>query len=230
MALTCVANLTHRGAVAADAKSGDGAGVLAQLPYGLLRSDLAARGVRLAQDSDLAVGMVFLPGRDSAAAERSRDFIEQSAARYGLRFFGWRPVPVESSALGEHAMATQPAIEQALFGRPEGMPDEAYSRALYMVRKDAEALALENGIRDLYICSLSNRTIVYKGLMVAPQLPEFYSDLRNPDFQTSLAVFHQRYSTNTFPSWELAQLFRFLAHNGEINTLRQQELDCRPGA
>lgn len=212
-ALTAVANMSHRGAVSADGKSGDGAGVLTSLPYALLRRDLPLAD---AADRDLAVGMVFLPqGREDAA----RAVIEGAAAVEGLRVRGWRRVPVDPEALGEFARATQPVIEQLVVSRHPGDDDAAFARALYLCRR-----AIERRLREVdlpcYIASFSHRTIVYKGLFVSPQLPRFYLDLTNPLYETQLAVFHQRYSTNTFPSWWLAQPFRLLAHNGEINTLQ----------
>ncbi len=219
-ALRCVTNLTHRGAVDADAKTGDGAGVLFQIPAGFFRSEVERLGQRLERDDDLAVGMVFLPGRDPEAAGRCRQALERSAAGHGFVVFGWRQVPVDPSALGDLGASTQPRIEQILLGKNRSLSDEEFGRALYLVRKDAERWAREEGVEseEFYIPSLSHRTLVYKGLLVAHQLNEFYLDLRNPAFETALAVFHQRYSTNTFPNWVLAQPFRLLAHNGEINT------------
>ena len=218
MALECVTNLTHRGALDADAKTGDGAGVLFQIPHAFFAGEAAKLGARLEQPEDLAVGMVFLPGRDEAIASRCREALERGAQTNGLPCFGWREVPVDASVLGAAAARSQPRIEQILLGRRSGLSDEEFERALHLTRKEAEAWAGKEQIKDFYVASLSHRSMVYKGLLVAHQLKTFYQDLANPEFVTALAVFHQRYSTNTLPNWILAQPFRMLAHNGEINT------------
>jgi glutamate synthase (NADPH/NADH) large chain/glutamate synthase (ferredoxin) len=218
-ALRCVENLTHRGAVDADAKTGDGAGVQTQLPYKLLRKALESLGVAISDDADLAVGMVFLP-RDAEPADRCRSIIDACLQQEGLRILGWRTVPVDTTALGRIAADSQPTIMQVLVGRPTGLDESNYARRLYLARRCAERQARDEGYPNFYIASMSNRTIVYKGLMVAHQLPEFYLDLREPAYETALCVFHQRYSTNTLPNWILAQPFRVLSHNGEINTLQ----------
>jgi glutamate synthase (ferredoxin) len=218
LALEAVARLTHRGAVSADGKTGDGAGVLTQIPHRVLVPDLYRLGVRVPRHADLGVAMVFLP-RDIRAQARVRAIFEDVAIREGLVFFGWRPVPVALPALGTHAAQTRPEIQQALLGRPDRLGTEEFEQALYLVRRLVERRLDGEGIDAAYIASCSHRTVVYKGMFVAPQLPRFYPDLRDPRYETSLALFHQRYSTNTFPSWPLAQPFRFLAHNGEINTL-----------
>ncbi|MBI2911410.1 MAG: glutamate synthase large subunit [Chloroflexi bacterium] len=220
LAVESVVNLTHRGAVDADARTGDGAGILTQVPYQLLRRHLQARQARLERDEDLAVGMVFLPGQDPQARERSQAIIDATVQRQGFCALGWREVPVDPSCLGDKARATQPAIAQLLLGRPDGMDDDQFERRLFLLRKEIEQRVREESLTGCYIPSLSHRTIVYKGLFVAPQLSAFYPDLRDPGFTVALALFHQRYSTNTFPNWHLAQPFRFLGHNGEINTLQ----------
>ncbi|HWP46893.1 MAG TPA: glutamate synthase large subunit [Candidatus Limnocylindrales bacterium] len=223
-ALRCVSNLTHRGGVDADQKTGDGAGVLTQIPTKLLQRDLGRLEYRITKDSDLAVGMIFFP-RELESRRKCRQIIEEVAAQYGLYIFGWRAVPTDPSALGEKAFNTEPYIEQLLIGRPIAMSldDMEYERTLYLARKEIERRVREANINDFYIPSFSHKTIVYKGLLVASQLAHYYLDLRNPHYETALAVFHQRYSTNTFPTWFLAQPFRMLAHNGEINTLRGNE-------
>ena len=218
MALECVTNLTHRGALDADAKTGDGAGVLFQIPRSFFVGEAAKLSTRLERPEDLAVGMVFLPGRDDAIAARCREALERGAKSNGLPCFGWRVVPVDASVLGAAAARSQPRIEQILIGRRPGLSDEEFERALHLTRKEAEAWAVAEEIKDFYVASLSHRSIVYKGLLVAHQLKTFYQDLANPEFVTALAVFHQRYSTNTLPNWILAQPFRMLGHNGEINT------------
>jgi glutamate synthase (ferredoxin) len=232
-ALEAVANLTHRGAVSADGKTGDGAGVLTQIPYQLLAPELHRLSARVTRHTDLGVGMIFLP-QDFGPQARARAVVEEAIIGEGLVLFGWRKVPVAGSALGQEAARTRPQIEQVLVGRPERMGSAEFERLLYLARKTIERRWSEEGIADGYIASLSHQTIVYKGMFIAPQLPRFYPDLEDPRFETALAVFHQRYSTNTFPSWPLAQPFRFLAHNGEINTLwgninwmRAREADLR---
>ncbi|MFQ5846566.1 MAG: glutamate synthase large subunit [Candidatus Methylomirabilales bacterium] len=220
MAIQAVVNVTHRGAVSADGKTGDGAGVLTQIPQELFRRDLERCGVPLVGGADLGIGMLFLPRPDLEGQHLCRAIVEGSATRHGLRIFGWRPVPVDLSALGETALAGVPQIEQFLMGRPLGASDEEYERILYLCRKEIERQVWAEQVRDFCIPSFSHRTIVYKGLFVAPQLRRFYRDLQDPAFKTALAVFHQRYSTNTFPTWFLAQPFRMLGHNGEINTLQ----------
>jgi glutamate synthase (NADPH/NADH) large chain/glutamate synthase (ferredoxin) len=218
-ALHCVENLTHRGAVDADAKTGDGAGVQTQLPYKLLRKALAGSEQEIGEDDDLAVGMVFLPHQTEAANE-CRSIIDDCIGEEGLTVLSWRSVPVDVGALGRIAAESQPTIMQVLICRPAGLDDINYARRLYLARRRAERRARDAGQRNMYIASMSNRTVVYKGLMVAHQLPEFYLDLREPAYETALCVFHQRYSTNTLPNWVLAQPFRVLSHNGEINTLQ----------
>jgi glutamate synthase (ferredoxin) len=218
-ALDSVVNLTHRGAVSADARSGDGAGVLTQIPRGLLIAELERADLRGVDPARLAVGMFFLP-RERPAAERVMALVDEEVARQGLKLLHWRPVPVDPGVLGEKAFNTQPFIAQALIVDQAGLDELEYERRLLLVRKASERRAEAEGIADLYTPSLSCRTVVYKGLFVAPQLGEFYLDLQNPAYQSGLAVFHQRYSTNTFPNWQLAQPFRLMAHNGEINTLQ----------
>jgi glutamate synthase (ferredoxin) len=217
-ALEAVSNLTHRGAVSADGKTGDGAGILTQIPHRLLAAELQRLGVRVPRHTDLGVGMIFLP-RESRQQARARAIIEEAITKEGLVLFGWRKVPIAISALGSEAAQTRPEIEQVLIGRPERRGAAEFERLLYLTRKVIERRWAEERIPDAYIPSLSHHTIVYKGMFIAPQLPRFYPDLYDPQFETALAVFHQRYSTNTFPSWPLAQPFRLLAHNGEINTL-----------
>jgi len=219
MAITAVTNLTHRGALDADAMTGDGAGVSFQLPRAFFADELRRLGHAVEPD-DVAVGMVFLPAGDEDEAGRIRHAMTVAASDQGLKVFGWRAVPVNPEVLGEAARRTQPRIEQILLGRGAAMDDDAFTRACFLARKQAEAWARREGHRDFYIPSMSPKTIVYKGLLVAHQLSKFYADLRDERIETPLAVFHQRYSTNTFPNWILSQPFRMLAHNGEINTLQ----------
>ena len=221
MAIESAVNLAHRGAVSADAKTGDGAGVLTQIPTKLFRQELDRLGRHLPDSPrDLAVGMIFLPQGEEQNLGKRLSLIEECIAKRGLILLGWRQVPVNPQVLGDKALATMPNIRQVLIGRPQAMSTDCYRRTIYLVRKDIEARTREDDIEDLYIPSFSNTTLVYKGLIVSTQLRNFYLDLQDPDYETALAIFHQRYSTNTFPNWILAQPFRFLAHNGEINTLQ----------
>ena len=219
MALSCVENVTHRGAVSADAGTGDGAGVLTQIPFQLFEREVERLGQCIHDQSDLAVGMFFFP-RNPIRLTRSLEIAEEAVEEYQLDFLGWREVPVDPSALGKQAVQSQPEIRQVLLSRPGLMSEDTFERRLYLIRKSIEKHAAAEGLSDLYVSSLSNQTIVYKGLMVASQLPGFYLDLQDSGFETAIAMFHQRYSTNTFPSWELAQPFRYLGHNGEINTIQ----------
>ena len=219
MAIQAVTNLTHRGAVAADAKTGDGAGILTQIPEKLFTKELHKVGARIDSINDLAVGMIFLPKDNPEEQKHGRKIVEDILQQYGFPLLRWRSVPIDDSALGEKALATLPSIQQVLIGRPNHITLDNFERRLYLICKEIEHKVTEEQLPDFHIASFSHRTIVYKGLLVAPQLAMFYADLWNDDFEASLAVFHQRYSTNTSPTWSLAQPFRMLAHNGEINTL-----------
>src|SRR6266496_3894756 len=206
LALTAVARLAHRGAASND-KSGDGAGVLTQIPHRLLGVGPVER---------VALGMFFLPPH---AVDEAVDLIESTLVSLGMSVLGWRVVPVDAGVLGPLAAASQPAIRQVFVGPPSGPANaQAWERRLYLARRVIERRAANAGL-EIFVCSLSCRTIVYKALLAGTELPGFYADLRSPLFETGIAVFHQRYSTNTLPSWPLAQPFRLLAHNGEINTL-----------
>jgi glutamate synthase domain-containing protein 2/glutamate synthase domain-containing protein 1/glutamate synthase domain-containing protein 3 len=214
-------NLEHRGAVGGDKTTGDGAGLLLQVPDRFLRARAASLGIALPPAGEYGVGMVFLPPQPEAG-ERYAHLLESLAIGEGLEVLGWRPVPVSADHLGEFSRATLPAIAQLFLGRG-AHPLEALERKLYVVRRLAEKEAAtwgEEYARSCYILSLSARTILYKGLLTGTQLLPFYPDLSDPAFESALALVHQRYSTNTLPSWPLSQPFRFLAHNGEINTLR----------
>ena len=219
-ALRAVINLTHRGAVDADAKTGDGAGVLSQIPRKLFAKEIQRLGFHLDHPNDLGVGMIFLPRKEPEAHKRAKTIVEETIQKNGLIFLGWRKVPVNPDELGAKARETQPEIQQLLIGRPAGLDSEGFERSLYLTRKEIEDEATRRALAELYIPSFSHQSVVYKALVVAPQLERFYLDLKDPDFETSLAVFHQRYSTNTFPTWPLAQPMRMLGHNGEINTLK----------
>ncbi|MGQ0814161.1 MAG: glutamate synthase central domain-containing protein, partial [Gemmatimonadota bacterium] len=209
-ALEAVSCLEHRGAVAADGKSGDGAGILTQIPRRLLAREVEQGGLKLRKGERLGIGMLFLPRGDVLGQRAMNSALEAQ----GLRVLGWRLVPVDAAALGEAARATLPDIRQVLVAGPAGTRGAVFEQHLYLAQKSFERARAPG-----YICSLSARTIVYKALCGAHQIPRFYTDLNDPLYQSALAVYHQRYSTNTLPSWEMAQPFRMLAHNGEINTL-----------
>ena len=218
-AVQVLVNLEHRGAVGGDKATGDGAGLLLEMPDGFFRRACPPLGIALPPSGPYAVGMVFLP-TDAEAAKRCAAALESAAAEEGCALVGWREVPTSSDLLGELARSSQPAIRQ-VFLAPGRVPPEAFERKLYVIRRRAEktAAAWPEG-RAFYVASLSSRTIVYKGMLSASQLLAFYPDLGDAEFAASFAVVHQRYSTNTFPTWSLAQPFRMLAHNGEINALR----------
>ena len=207
----------HRGAVDADGKTGDGAGILLQIPVGFFQDQVRRTGHEPG-DELLAVGMVFLPRTDFGAQEKCRTIVESEVLRMGYYIYGWRHVPVDVSCLGEKANATRPEVEQILISNSKGVDEETFERELYIIRRRIEKAAA--GINGFYVCSLSCRSVIYKGMMLAEQVSVFYPDLEDKRFISSYAVYHQRYSTNTFPQWWLAQPFRMLAHNGEINTLK----------
>ncbi len=213
-------NLSHRGASGCDPETGDGAGILIQIPHAFFRRACAGLGFALPGPGEYGVGMVFLP------VERHQRLIcegivERVAREEGLQVLGWRDTPIAADAIGRIARATQPYIEQVFIG---GAPDgDALERRLYIARKRMEAEVAQSEIRDkdfFTIPSLSSRTIVYKGLLLASQIARFYGELSDPDVSSALCMVHQRFSTNTFPTWRLAHPFRYIAHNGEINTLR----------
>jgi len=208
----------HRGAVDADGKTGDGAGIHVQIPWEFMKEHIRRTGHEPGYQR-IAVGMVFLPKTDLSAQERCRTIVETEILREGYFIFGWRQVPVDVDVIGEKANAARPEIEQIMFGTDPGIDDEIFERQLYIVRRRIEKAVLAATITDFYICSLSCRSIIYKGMFLAEQLTAFYPDLLDENFRSSFAIYHQRYSTNTFPTWRLAQPFRMLAHNGEINTL-----------
>ena len=221
-AIDCVRSLAHRGALDADAKTGDGAGVLTQLPYDLFRPEVEKLGHKLFRDEDLAVGFCYLPKDDDYEQAYCRKIVEDVVEGRKLFVFGWRKVPVNMEVLGDKALSGCPEFEQVLIGKPASLEvtEQEYEQLLYLCRREIMYKVNEARIKHFYIASFSSRTIVYKGLLVSPQLDKFYLDLRNPDFKTALAIYHQRYSTNTFPTWPLAQPVRLLAHNGEINTIQ----------
>ncbi|MDJ0925804.1 MAG: glutamate synthase large subunit [Acidimicrobiia bacterium] len=223
--LTVLANLTHRGAVGADPLAGDGAGILLQVPDGFLRPEMADLGVELPPVGEYGVGMIFLP-QDPIDRVVCENLLVELVIREGQQLLGWRDVPVDSSCLGESVKPIEPVIRQLFIGRGEATPDaDAFERKLFVIRKQAHSQLgrrapdlIERG--EFYVVSLSARTVTYKGMMLAKNLAVYYEDLDDERVESALALIHQRFSTNTSPSWRLAQPFRFLCHNGEINTVQ----------
>ncbi|MBI4194503.1 MAG: glutamate synthase subunit alpha [Betaproteobacteria bacterium] len=221
--LQILRNLTHRGAVGADPKASDGAGILIQIPDRLFREEMAKQGVRLPPVGQYGVGMVFLP-REPASRLACEYEIERAIKDEGQVLLGWRDVPVDNSDLGESVKLVEPVIRQVFIGRGKGVTvTDALERKLYIIRKSSghaiQALNLAHG-KEFYVPSMSARTAVYKGMLLAHQVGGYYKDLQDSRTVSALALIHQRFSTNTFPSWSLAHPFRMIAHNGEINTLR----------
>ncbi|MEL6425581.1 MAG: glutamate synthase large subunit, partial [Pseudomonadota bacterium] len=215
--ITALKAIWHRGAVDADGKTGDGAGIHVQIPVPFFQDQIARTGHEHRGEL-IAVGQIFLPRTDFGAQEACRTIVETEILRMGYTIYGWRHVPVNVEVLGEKANATRPEIEQILISNAKGVDEETFERELYVIRRRVEKQTTT--MKDLYICSLSCRSIIYKGMMLAEQVAEFYPDLKDERFESAFAIYHQRYSTNTFPQWWLAQPFRMLAHNGEINTLK----------
>ena len=214
-AIGALARLTHRGAVAADGKSGDGCGLLMSKPDGFLRACAREADIKLA--SLYATGLVFL-SPEAQAADQARALLVQELEKESLEIAGWRSVPTDESVLGEQALQSKPNIEQLFVNAPAAMSEEKFERALYIARRRTENQLRSDPV--FYIPSLSARVILFKGLVMPEYLPVFYQDLQDPRLEASLCVFHQRFSTNTLPQWRLAQPFRYLAHNGEINTIQ----------
>ena len=229
-ALQLVINLLHRGASGAEVNTGDGAGILIQMPDRFLRREAAALGIDLPAERGYGAGLVFLP-RDPEARQTIEALFERIVVEEGQVVLGWRDVPTDNRLVGPSAVAVEPVFKQPLIGRGAGLPapgespegDLAFERRLYLIRKRVEHAveALEpSGKEGFYICSLSSRTLLYKGMLIADQVATMFPDLVDPEMESALALVHQRFSTNTVPSWPLAHPFRFVAHNGEINTLR----------
>ena len=221
--LTILRNLTHRGAVGADPKASDGAGILIQIPDRFFREEMAKQGVKLPPAGQYGVGMVFLP-REPASRLACEYELERSIKDEGQVLLGWRDVPVDGSDLGDSVKLVEPVIRQVFVGRGRGVTvTDALERKLYVIRKNTahaiRALSLEHG-KEYYVPSMSARTIVYKGMLLPDQVGKYYLDLQDPRVESAIGLVHQRFSTNTFPSWDLAHPFRMIAHNGEINTLR----------
>ena len=210
----------HRGAVDADGKSGDGAGIQLEIAPGFFEEKIIATGHSPDTSKRICVGMIFLPRTDYSDQEKCREIIESVLLKENFYIYGWRQVPVNPKVLGKTADQSRPEIAQVLFKKNEELETNDLERELFVVRKKIEKLARESQLKEFYICSFSSRSIVYKGMFLAESLSDFYPDLNEKKLTSRFAIFHQRYSTNTFPSWDLAQPFRTLAHNGEINTLK----------
>ncbi len=221
--LTILKNLTHRGAVGADPLAGDGAGILVQIPDQFFREEMAKQDVTLPPVGEYGVGMVFLP-KEPASRFACEYEIERAIKDEGQVLLGWRDVPCDNEGLGHSVKRIEPTIRQVFIGRGAGVTvTDALERKLYIIRKSSghaiQALKLAHG-KEFYVPSMSARTIVYKGMLLAGQVGSYYKDLQDPRCVSALALVHQRFSTNTFPTWDLAHPFRLIAHNGEINTLR----------
>jgi glutamate synthase domain-containing protein 2/glutamate synthase domain-containing protein 1/glutamate synthase domain-containing protein 3 len=215
-------NLTHRGACGCDPETGDGAGILIEIPHEFFARECTKLGFTLPEPGQYGVGMMFLPVEPKQMLT-CQGIVERIAVEEGLTVIGWRDTPVNGDAIGRHARASQPYIEQVFIRAAAGMSQDDLERKLYLVRRRAEAEVAETDLREkdfFYIPSMSSRTMVYKGLLLAPQISDFYRDLRDPETRSSLCMVHQRFSTNTFPTWPLAHPFRYVCHNGEINTVR----------
>ncbi|MFL2890174.1 MAG: glutamate synthase large subunit [Pelagibacteraceae bacterium] len=210
----------HRGAVDADGKSGDGAGIQLEIAPDFFKEKIMATGHTTDSSKRICVGMVFLPRTNYSDQEKCREIIESVLLEENYYIYGWRQVPVNPKVLGKTADQNRPEIAQVLFKKNIEMKTNDLERELFVTRKKIEKLSRESQLKELYICSFSSRSIVYKGMFLAESLADFYPDLLNQKLTSRFAIFHQRYSTNTFPSWDLAQPFRALAHNGEINTVK----------
>ena len=219
MAICGVCSVQHRGAVDADRVTGDGAGVLTQIPHKLFVPEVEKLGHQLSHELDLAVGVFFLP-QDQTERLKIQLVTEGVLRNRKIKVLGWRDVPVNPNELGDKARRTMPYIQHLLMERPPGMDDNAFERLLYLARREVQLKAVDSKLAEFYVVSMSHRTIVYKALLLPSSLEKFYIDLQNDAYETALAVFHQRFSTNTFPTWALSHPFRMLAHNGEINTVR----------
>src|ERR1700690_543483 len=215
-------NLTHRGACGCDPETGDGAGILIQIPHEFLARECPRLEFVLPEPGSYGVGMMFLPV-EHAQRLLCEGIVERIAREEGLSVLGWRDTPLSGDAIGRQARATQPYIEQVFLGKPESMTQDQFERKLYVVRRRADIEISESDMHEkgfFYIPSLSSRTMVYKGLLLAPQISEFYEELSDPLTKSSLCMVHKRFSTNTFPPWQLAHPYRMICHNGEINTVR----------
>jgi glutamate synthase domain-containing protein 2/glutamate synthase domain-containing protein 1/glutamate synthase domain-containing protein 3 len=216
-------NLEHRGAVGAEKNAGDGAGILTQMPDRFMRKVAKEQGIDLPEFGHYGVGVAYIP-RDLNAGIECQTILTNVVEELGLEVLGWRKIPTDNTSLGERVKAVEPYVYHLFVKRPEGLADAmAFERKMYVARKHAQTLVTQSkvpGTEYFYMPSMSYKTISYKGQLITEQLPKYFADLNDPDFESAIALVHSRFSTNTFPSWQLAQPFRYLAHNGEINTLR----------
>ncbi len=219
MGIRALKAVWHRGAVDADGKTGDGAGIRVDVPQEFFRDQIRGLGHEPSGDTPICVGQIFLPRTDLGAQEAARTIIENEVVRFGFYIYGWRQPPIDTTIIGQKANATRPEIEQILFTDAQGRDKLELERALYVCRRRIEKRARQAGMSELYVCSFSSSALIYKGMFLAEDIDNFYLDLKDPRFVSAVAIYHQRYSTNTFPQWRLAQPFRMLAHNGEINTI-----------
>ena len=219
MGIAALKNVWHRGAVDADGKTGDGAGIRLDVPQDFFREHVSRTGHNPTDDR-ICVGQIFLPRTDFSAQEAGRTLVEREVLHFGFYIYGWRQPPVDVSVIGQKAKDTRPAIEQIMFRDARSRSTEDMERELYICRRRIERRAREASIPSFYVCSLNHKSLIYKGMFLAADIDNFYLDLRDERFVSAFAIYHQRYSTNTFPQWALAQPFRMIAHNGEINTLR----------
>ncbi|PYV12826.1 MAG: glutamate synthase subunit alpha, partial [Acidobacteria bacterium] len=221
--LEVLMSLRHRGACGCEENTGDGAGILLQLPHRFLARECDGLGIELPGAGSCGAGMVFLP-TDAGERRRCEEIFEEVVRGEGQSLLGWRTVPTDDSMIGRTARAGEPAIRQVFVGRSPQIEDPAaFERRLYIIRKQAERAVKASGLASaatFYLPSLSSRTIIYKGMLKADQLPAFYPDILDPELESALALVHSRFSTNTFPSWGRAHPYRYICHNGEINTLR----------
>ncbi len=210
----------HRGAIDADGKTGDGAGIHIEIPSNFFIEKIESRGQKHG-NTNVCVGMIFLPRNDYYAQEACRIIVESELTKNNFKIYGWRQVPVNPSVLGEKAEITRPEITQVLFTHNDkSIIEKNLERKLYETRRRIEKECTKSHLNNFYICSFSSKSIIYKGMFLAEALSDFYTDLKDERFISRYAIFHQRFSTNTAPSWDLAQPFRSIAHNGEINTLK----------
>jgi len=206
LAIESVCNMTHRGAVDADMKTGDGSGILSQIPYPIFRKAAAELGTKIKEDTDLAVGVFFLPMENETAQDDIKQLAEKIIAARNINLIGWREAPVAPEELGELARKTRPLILHLLMEKPTDWDADHFERQLYLCRRNIERET--KNIENFYIPTLSHRLISYKGLAMPATLKAFYLDLQNPEFETAICLYHQRFSTNTFPAWPLGQPFR----------------------
>ena len=222
-ALRILVNLKHRGACGCEVNTGDGAGLLMQIPHKFFKREMAKQGINLPEPGQYGVASVFLPPTP-AQRQSAQILFEKAVRKEGQTVIGWRNIPQDHKDIGPSAQLVEPDIRQLFIGRGAGIKDDdAFERKLFLIRKRAENAIANSSLSEkkfFYVPSCSCRTLIYKGMLNADQMDSFYPELHDPQVESALALVHQRFSTNTFPTWSLAHPFRYLAHNGEINTLR----------